>query len=636
MAVLSAVALIALTFLNHWPVVTFGFAWDDYAYLVRNYPIQEPVSLRSLWWCLTRFAQANWHPLTWLTLHLEYQVFGTEPRGYHLVNLLLHTANVVLLDAALWRLTKSRGKSFVVAALFAVHPLHVESVAWITEIKDVLSTLLLLLLIHNHTSASRNPGAPRQWLAALLLTLGLMAKGMLVTAPLLLLLLDWWPLGRFANGPPGARPDAPCPRHSPGRLVREKIPLLLLAVAAGLLTLLAQHHGGALADLTRYPPGLRLANAANAAVLYLWRLFRPWPLSFYYPFEAIALWRAMLCALLLAAITVLAVRLRHRLPALCVGWGWYVVSILPVLGLIQVGSQAMADRYAYIPSIGLLVAVVWTAAAALARAGLDTLLDKTLAAAAIIAAMVPAFAYLGHWENEETLYRHALAVNAGNAVAHNNYANILLAQKRYAKALAHYAAASRIAPSAPLFLTNAGTVYLLLGHPGAALSRFDAALEYHPGDTAALTQKAVALLLRDKSDAAADALRRALAGHPQNAKAALLLAAVLIKQGQRQTAATLLVRELAGLASHDPLRALALRLFRQTQDRVRIPAANLPAPAHRLSQRVLEGLGGGIVNRDAPLLELLRDLGYPLPPGGRAALELATFAEEKEIGGKPF
>jgi len=550
--------LAAVTLLNNWPVAFFDFAWDDFGYIVRNYPIQDPISLKSISWCLTAFAEANWHPVTWLLLHVEFQFFGLKPFGYHIVNLALHVANVLLLFGVLRRMTGATGKSLAVAALFAVHPLHVESVAWISEIKDVLSTFFLLLTLHAYAGYAKRPRPGRYMLVLLGLALGLASKPMLVTAPFVLLLLDAWPLGRWTRGPLPARPGVTCPRYGTGRLLWEKVPLLLLVAATCVLTFLAQRDGGAVAGLGGLPISFRLANAAHSYVLYVWRLLWPWPLSFFYPLANLSLVHAILCGVGLIAASVAAYLLRRRLPYLLVGWLWFLGTLVPVIGLVQVGSQAFADRYTYIPSIGLFVAGIWLADGLRRRLGVSLLLPTVLTGAVIFSYMLVSFAYLGHWANEAELYSYALGINDNNAVGHNNYGNILVMQGKIDQAEKHFKKALFYNQDSPLSLNNLALLKLKIGRPVEALYYLTKAIATSPHVAVSYLNLANIRIHAGDDKAAEQLLRACLKEDPTFLPALNTLGEVLARTHRESDALVLFRQGLAKAYDKDPTKAFFL------------------------------------------------------------------------------
>jgi hypothetical protein len=372
---------------------------------------------------MTAKVASNWHPLTLLSHLLDGQLYGLDPAGHHATSLLLHLANVLLLFEVLRGMTGALGRSAVAAALFAVHPTHVESVAWIAERKDVLSALFWILAMGAWACYARQPSIGRYGLVALLMILGLMAKPMVVTLPFALLLLDVWPLDRLRLGW--------------RRLGVEKLPLLALSAASSVITL--RYQETSLAPLDAVPWSLRVANAVVSYAAYLGKLFWPRDLAVFYPIGlAIPPWKTAGAALLLIAITALAVWRAQREPWLLTGWLWFLGTLVPVIGLVQVGRQAMADRYTYIPSIGLFLAVVWTVAGLLT--GRRTVL--TAAAGVVILALAAVTrTQIGYWADSATLFRHALAAtDDGNYLAHIGLGKALLGVKDCAGAAAQFQA----------------------------------------------------------------------------------------------------------------------------------------------------------------------------------------------------
>jgi protein O-mannosyl-transferase len=441
-----AAGLALLVAVAYAQVVRFEFVnYDDTVYVPDNPHVRSGFSLEGVGWAFTTFETANWYPLSWLSLMLDCQVFGrNQPGGHHAVNAVLHAANAILLLIVLRKMTGLRWRSAVVAALFAVHPLHVESVAWIAERKDVLSTLLFLLTLLAYGRYAARPNLGR-WLAVFsLMALGLLAKSMLVTLPAVLLLMDFWP-GQRAEGQPEDARQGAAPRAARGSfawLIAEKLPLVLLSVAIAVVTVCAQMSKGATLMLDdRATLTIRLANAALAYVKYLGMFVWPFDLAVYYPYNFHpSPWTAAGAALLVLALTTAAVWcLRQgRFVPLAAGWLWYVFSLVPVIGLVQVGSQAMADRYTYIPSIGISLAIVW-AMTDLTRGLLHSPERRRVvlaAAASVIIAvlLVAAHRQAGYWINSEQLFRHALAITEDNPVACENLGDSLLHQRRFAEA----------------------------------------------------------------------------------------------------------------------------------------------------------------------------------------------------------
>lgn len=550
--------LAAVTILNNWPMAAFGFAWDDHGYVVTNYPIQDPVSLKSLLWCLTAFAEANWHPMTWLALHLQFQLFGLNPGGYHVTNLLLHIANTLLLYALLYRTTRAVGKSLFVAALFSVHPLHIESVAWISEIKDVLSTFFFLLMLHAYVSYARRPGLWRYGLVGMLLALGLASKPMLVTAPFVMLLLDYWPLGRWTGGPEAVLPEMAGSRHNARRLILEKLPFFAMVGVVCVLTFLAQREGGAVVGLSAVPILVRLSNVANSYVMYVWRIFWPWPLSFFYPYAQVPTWRFIACALTLIIVSLLAWRMRRTKQYLLFGWLWYIGTLIPVIGIVQVGAQAMADRYMYIPSIGILVFITWALDDIRNKICTGILLSSTLSVAVVFASMCISLEYLLNWTSEEDLYAHGIEIDNNNYVAHNNFAVILALKKNNQKAREHFKKNVELAPNVPGGRSSLAAISLGEGDPAQALEYMLPALTLSPSNSQTfMTLGFIFDQIRD--DVMAEQLfKLALQRKPPRPQVPAALAALLIRQRRYDEALILINEQAPKLHDREPIKSILM------------------------------------------------------------------------------
>jgi tetratricopeptide (TPR) repeat protein len=433
LSLLLGAALALLTLAAYLPTLHNGFVnLDDGLYVTGNSHVQAGITRASVAWALTANVANNWHPLTLLSHLLDCQLFGLDAAGHHATSLLLHLANVLLLFAVLRQLTGAVWRSAAVAALFAVHPAHVESVAWVAERKDVLSALFWLLAMGAYGRYARRPALGRYLWVVLAMALGLAAKPMVVTLPFALLLLDVWPLERLGLGW--------------RRLAMEKLPLLALSAASSLVTL--RYQRTSLAPLGLDPWSLRLANAAVSYAAYLGKLLLPGNLAVFYPIPlAIPAWKVAGAAALLAVITTLAVRSARKSPWLLVGWLWFLGTLVPVIGLVQVGRQAMADRYTYIPSIGLFVAIVWGIAELIGERRIvsTTILAMAVAAAIALLAM-GTWMQIGYWRDSVALYRHALAVTRDNYVAHVGLAKALTARRNWTGAAEQYRAALALRP----------------------------------------------------------------------------------------------------------------------------------------------------------------------------------------------
>ncbi len=457
----------------YWPVLAHPFAdYDDDTYVTANPEVQSGLNSHSLAWALTSTEQSNWHPLTWISHELDYQVYGLHPAGHHLTNLGLHVVNVVLLFLVLLFATSALQQSFVVALLFAVHPLNVESVAWVAERKNLLSTLFFLLGIGAYCWYARKPEAKRYALVLLIFLLGLASKPMVITLPCVLLLLDYWPLQRVAVEAPQSLPQFRWPR-----LFLEKIPLFFLSLASAVITIFAQRSGGSIKPLVDLPLGARIESAVYAYAEYIFKFLWPASLAPHYPHpgSSLAAWKVAGAAVFLAAISGLIWR-KSSQRYLLVGWLWFLGTLVPVIGLIQVGDQAIADRYMYIPIIGLLIILVWGA--------WDVFKNKLpLGAQVAIAVVILAgllFAcerQIGFWKSDYDLWSHTLAVTKDNYVAEDNLGVALSNLGRDDEALAHFLNAERIAPADPSGHLNAAAILQSRGEMHQALVEYAATMK---------------------------------------------------------------------------------------------------------------------------------------------------------------
>jgi len=547
--------LIVLTLATFAPALRNGFTnRDDGTYVSANRHIQHGLSAESVRWAFTTTRAANWHPLTWLSHALDWSLYGANPRGHHVTSVLLHVANVVLLFLLLGRMTGGWGPAGLAAALFAVHPLHVESVAWIAERKDVLSALFWLLATWAYVDYAKAPSKGRFALVAFLMALGLLAKPMVVTLPFTLLLLDLWPLERTNEGWKA--------------LVIEKLPLFVLSAASCVATFLAQRAGGALASIERFPAPVRLANAIWSYDAYLGKTFWPLKLAAFYPHpgSSLPVWKVALAATFLAAMTCLAVMARRSRPYLLTGWLWYVGTLVPVIGLVQVGGQGMADRYTYLPLIGIFVIAAWTVAALGRRA-----VVSAIAAAVVLSLAALARAQTAHWRDSATLFAQVLAVTGPNAtaevgegigleergriadamthydealrlepgdrVAHNRVAGLLVSQGRLDEAVGHYLEVLRLHPDDPETLSNLGIAFAKQRKYDEAIARFQAALDAHPEDPAAIvTNLGNALLLSGRTDEAIARYEESLRLDPGDAETLRNLGVARRRRGTTGTA----------------------------------------------------------------------------------------------------
>jgi Tfp pilus assembly protein PilF len=519
------------------PVRHFGFVrWDDPDYVTDNVPVARGLTWQGAGWAFTSAHAANWHPLTWLSYMLDVQLHGMNAGPQHVTNLFLHVLNTLLLFGVLYRMTAAWGRSLFVAGLFAVHPLHVESVAWISERKDVLSTLFWMLTMWAYVAYVRRPGWRRYLPVVAFFALGLMAKPMLVTLPFVLLLLDFWPLRRVELGGGAGEPGLAALRQRiPGlaRLVREKLPLFVLAALSSVVTFVVQRHVGAVAGLERFPLGLRLTNALASYLGYIGKTLWPARLAAFYPLSvAIPVLQASLGALLLTAVTILAIRAGRRHGYFLVGWLWYVGTLIPVIGLVQVGRQSMADRYTYVPLIGLFLIAAWGAPELVGRWRYGGIALPAAAACVLLACAGLARAQVRNWSDSASLWQHALEVTEDNYVAHNNFGAVLLKQGKTGEALPHIVEALRIKPDFADAHNNLGMVQVQQGKLNEAIPHFIEALRIDPDFAEAQYNLGMVLVRQGKLDEAAQRFAEAVRIKPDLMEAQNNLGGVLMRQGK--------------------------------------------------------------------------------------------------------
>lgn len=490
--ILGSVCLIGITLIAYANVLRCDFvSFDDPDYVAKNVHVLKGLSPDGIAYAWTTFDCANWHPMTWLSLELDGTLFGANPAGYHASNLAWHISNVVLLFWVLRRMTNSFWRSLVVSVLFAVHPLHVESVAWVSERKDVLSTFCLLLTLAAYERYATRPGLVRYALVAFAMALGLLAKPMLVSLPFLLLLLDYWPLRRLTVGKDrirtadqvdGEMVAQPYPPVLLRRLVCEKIPLLVLAIVSGVITIVAQTQGGAVETLAKLPLGARIANAVHACAWYLAKTVWPTGLTVFYPhpLQSLTVMVTVGSVLLLLAISCVVLRAARSQPYLIVGWLWFLVALAPVIGVLQVGGQAYADRYAYVPHIGLFVLLVFGASDWLNRQRVRYRFSLILAVLLVAACTVRTTDQVAYWHDTESLMTHAVDVVDGNWMAHEHLGGLRLHQGRPAAAETHFEAVLRIWPNSTDAHCNLGKALVDQGRFDEAERHYEASLKSDP------------------------------------------------------------------------------------------------------------------------------------------------------------
>jgi tetratricopeptide (TPR) repeat protein len=521
----------------YWQVTAYDYInFDDPEYVANNVVVKRGLSKDTITWAFKTTKTANWHPLTWISYLLDVHFFGSTPGVHHLINLLFHATNAVLLFIVFRRMTAGVWPSAIISALFAIHPLHVESVVWISERKDVLSTLFWILTMWCYTGYTNHKDIKRYLAALVLFSLGLMAKPMLVTLPFILLLLDFWPLDRFRL----FREKTDRNKTSLSSifpLIWEKIPFFVITMASSMVTFMAQKSEGAVKSLDFIAFNLRLANALNSYISYLKKIIWPYSLAVFYPYPAYyPWWKTIGSVLLLIAMFYLAFRNMKRHPYLLVGWLWYVGSLVPVIGILQVGSQAMADRYTYVPAIGIFIIFVRGANELLRRwrihkAGILT--GTLLLFAALFAAT---WVQTTHWKDSMTLFRHAIAVTHDNYLAHSNLAGTYAQKRQFDKAIGHYAEALRAKPDDTMAHNNLGLALAHKGRYADAVQHYSEALRLNPNYAEAHNNLGIALAKQGSWNEAIKHYRKAIELRPRYAEAHNNLATVLVKEGRMDEA----------------------------------------------------------------------------------------------------
>ena len=469
------ILLLTGTFLIYWQGIHNEFInFDDNEYVTENRQLQSGLTLESISWAFTTSNFVNWHPITWMSHMLDFQLYGLNPAGHHFTSLLIHATNVLLLFIVLNRITRDPWKCAVVSALFAFHPLNVESVAWIAERKNVLSTLFWLLTIWAYVLFVEHRGLYRYLLMVLFFMLGLMSKPMLITLPFVLLLLDFWPLKHWNFDPQTGKNKY----EKLAALVFEKNPLFILTTIASFATYFIQRGDGAVKSLELFSLQARFNNAMVSYMEYLGKTLWPTKLSIYYPHpgNAIPLWQVAICTIILLAMTVFVVRIIRRAPYLFVGWFWYLGTLVPVIGIVQVGEQAMADRYAYIPLLGIFIIFAW---------GLPDLLSRWrhkekallgLGGIVLPALMILTWVQVAHWKNSITILKHAIKVTdskyPGFVMVHNNLGVALSNKGKDKEAISHFKQAIQLKP-------EFGEAYYSLGVSLSNLAWFEESIDYY-------------------------------------------------------------------------------------------------------------------------------------------------------------
>jgi len=513
---------VAATLTVYWQVRNFDFIeFDDDIYIIGNPHVCAGLSRESLRWAFAESYAANWHPLTWLSHIFDVEFYGMNAGLHHLSNVFFHIANTVLLFFVFRQMTGEIWQSAFIASMFALHPLHVESVAWISERKDVLSTFFWMLTMTSYVRYVRQPGIRNYLAVNLFFTLGLMSKAMMMTLPFVLLLIDCWPLERLVT--------------EKRRVVFEKIPLIALTLVSLTVTFFAQKKWGAVGSWDVYPFMLRTSNALISYVRYIGKMFWPSDMSFFYPYShLLSWWKSAGAFLMLVLLSLLIMRNARQEPYLITGWLWFTGTLVPVIGLIQVGSQAMADRYTYIPYIGLFIMLAWGIPKLTGQQRYVKILIAAVTAGIFTILMSISNLQVRYWRNSISLFEHALDVTHNNRMAHSKMGSILYRKGKTEAAAVHYAEALRIKPDDANAHNNMGLILARQGRTDEAIRYYKEALRLDPGLAIACNNMGIALEKQGKRDEAIRYYSQAVALKSDYAGAFNNLGLVLLRQGETQ------------------------------------------------------------------------------------------------------
>jgi tetratricopeptide (TPR) repeat protein len=530
--------LAAITLSLYWPVQYFDFVnFDDDVYVTDNRQVLGGLSMENLTWSFTTFHAGNWHPLTWISHMADVEAYGLDAGGHHRTSLLIHTAGALLLFLVLSGMTGALWCSALVAVFFAIHPLHVESVAWVAERKDVLSGFFWILTIGAYTHYVRHPTPWRYLLVMLSFVMGLQSKPMIVTLPFVLLLLDYWPLGRFADPNVAAGSRASRTFVFVNKkwllLVVEKLPFCFMAAMACLVTLVAQKEAGALWSLERISLATRLANASVSYLEYILKMLWPVDLAVFYPYAGMPpAWKIAAALLFLGSISCLVVRKAREMPFLLVGWLWYLGTLVPVIGIVQVGSQSMADRYTYVPLVGLFIALAWGSERFIARWPKwkrPVVLGSLVALSGLL---FLARTQVEVWLNSVTLFEQAIAAQEFNPVAHQKIGEYYLKRNDCRRAVPHFLKAIEMKENYPYAFHGLGVCAALETPPAGALYFFRQALQIDPQLTRTILSRGVLLMRLQRYAEAEDDFRKLLRIDPSHEAAHTNLGLIFIHLGK--------------------------------------------------------------------------------------------------------
>jgi len=524
----ALIFLSLLIIVLYWRVHGYDFVSLDDSFIYTNPHLMNGLSIKNIFWAFSNYTTTLWIPATWISFFLDYEIYGMNPGGYHVTNVILHICNTLIIFVILYQITQKRWQSFFVAALFSCHPIHVESIAWITERKDVLSTFFLMLFLYTYIQYTKKENFVRYLAALFFFILGLMSKPMLVTVPILLILLDYWPLGRFGKA-------------NRLRLFLEKLPFLSFSLMVSAITIFFQTKTGALVSFDSISIINRIENAVSSYIAYLVKLFLPINLAVVYPYEQyFSFWEIFIKFVIFVIITTLFFRLHKKHPYLIVGWLWYVISLVPVIGIFQSGAQSHADRFVYIPFIGIYIILSWGTPHFLQILKTPRVISTIVFFLILPILSTMTWFQIAYWKNSNTLYAHTLSVTENNWLIHTNYGKILEEQGKEKDANVHFEEAMNIHPESSVHHLNFANNLYRLGKIGEAEKHYKMAITVgNDKESTAKANNRLAFIyqIQKKNSAAIKHYKEALRINPTQVKTLNNLAILLAQTGDFSNAA---------------------------------------------------------------------------------------------------
>jgi len=541
---LICIFLAVSVFALYWPVHNHDFIrYDDDTYITLNRNVHSGINCKNICWAFTKYHSNNWHPVTWISHMLDCKIFGLNAGAHHLVNVFFHIINTLLLFIVFKRMTKALWISAFIAAVFGLHPLHTESVAWIAERKDVLSTFFWLLTMLAYFYYTKKRNVQRYLLTLVLFVLGLMAKPMLVTLPFVLLLLDYWPLERmrFSKSkqiPINTKVNNVIEQKPISYLFLEKIPFFIFAFLSSIVTFIVQRNSGAVKTIDSIDITSRIGNAFVSYIGYISKVFWPSKLAILYPYplNGLPVIKVIICALALVGITAFVILLSRRRKYFVTGWFWYIVTLIPVIGLVQVGMQSMADRYTYIPMTGLLIIIAYGISELIKNRKYRNTVLSVLSIAILFSMFVKTSMQLKYWQNSQTLFERTLEVTQNNYIIENNYANYLCANGQIEQAIAHLNKSLAIKPDSGEAHNNLANIFNSQGNIDKAIEHYKISIKFEPDSPQAHHNFAIALTKKNMIDQAINEYNIALHLDPSNVESLSNLGFLMAQKGNYKEA----------------------------------------------------------------------------------------------------